>query len=183
MNNHNHSVMIETLTKDTMVAFVDEIVALDRDYIDEMGPRFCTFPWDRNHYLLDLKGKWALSQLAHSLESDIAGVWVASNTVKDTCHTHRILVSKKYQGRGIAKSMFEHLEKKARQIGLMKMTIEVSCLNETALMFYKKLGFALMKNSEITVYLESRGRSANVFDGCIEEADGSRYYVCRKYIL
>ncbi len=177
------SIIVETLTRKKMINLVDGIVAIDREYIRELGSRFCTFPWGRDNYLLDLKGKWELSQVALLLDKGVAGVWVASNIVKDVCHTHRVLVANQCRRAGVAISMFEQVEIKTREIGLTKMTIEVSCLNNVALAFYKKLGFSLMKSSEILEYLECRGRKAKVLQDCIEEEDGSQYHVCKRQII
>ena len=171
-------IIIETLTREKLVNLIEEIVAIDKNYVRELGAQFCTFPWGRDNYLLDLRGKWELSQVACSLDDGVAGVWVASNTVKDICHTHRVLVSQEYSGEGVARNMFERLKVKACEIGLTKMTIEVSCLNNLALTFYKKLGFLLMKKNEIEKYLKLRGRKAKVLEDRIVEDDSSQYHVC-----
>ena len=175
------SVMIETLSQRKMAFFLERIVALDKVYIEQMGASFCTFPWNGDNYLLELEGKWDLSQFAHT-EDSVVGIWVASNTVKSVCHTHRVLVSPQYQGQGMAKALFECVRKKAHQKGLLEMTIEVSRLNPVAKQFYEKLGFELMEPPAIERYLASRGRKAKVFEGYIEERDSSQYYVCRRTV-
>lgn len=175
------NITVKTLSFTLMKKIVDKLVELDKIYIQEMQESFCTFPWGKEHYMRDLEGKWTLSQVAYA-ESAVIGAWIASHTVPGICHSHRVLVDPRYQGKGIAYAMFECLEKAAVDQGLIKMTVEASIFNHNAKSFYESLGFDKIFKKDIEDYLHNRQRNALVLDDCLEEDDKSRYIVYVKNI-
>lgn len=176
----NKAVLVAELTRSKLEDVVDRLVSMDEQCMKEMGVAFCTVPWDRGSYTMDLKGKWELSRIAEGGGHDVAGVWIASNTVDDICHTHRVMVGNMYRGTGVAEEMFNSLLDACREKGLSAMTIEVSCLNPQALAFYRKINYLPMCAEELSCYLEKRCRKALVLDDRLEEKDGSRYFVLER---
>lgn len=175
-------IKVITLTREIMEETVDQLVMLDRECIRDMGERFCTFPWERENFLRDLKGKWILSQAAFDKDDILAGAWVASSTVPLVCHTHRVVVFDRFRGQGVADKLFQACKGKAREIGMRKMTVEAGCMNEGALRFYKKEGFSLLDPEQIAGYLKDRNRAAVIMSDHLQEEDGSRYFVLQRQL-
>ncbi|MFC2156801.1 GNAT family N-acetyltransferase [Acidobacteriota bacterium] len=182
MTDRLSDIKIATLTKKVMSNIVGKLVEMDMTYIQEMGSEFCTFPWNEENYLLDLEGKWSLSQIA-KIDSAVIGGWIASCTVPQVCHSHRVLVAPHFRSSGVAKKMYSCVETKAKEKRLERMTVEASVLNERAKSFYEDLGFIKQGRLNIRDYLISRGRTAQVHHDCLEENDGSRYCVFIKELL
>ncbi|HPN30388.1 MAG TPA: hypothetical protein PKY81_05480 [bacterium] len=86
------------LTREIMEANINDFVAIDKFYCDSLGEKFTTFKWEKNNFLFDLYGKWELSFAAFS-EKKLCGYIIASNTVIENCHIHRVAVKPEYKGK------------------------------------------------------------------------------------
>lgn len=67
-----------------------------------------------------------------------------------------IQILPEFQGKGIGTAIFEELIKESNTLSI-PITLEVHDINERAINFYKKLGFALVKNIENKIVMEYRG--------------------------
>lgn len=154
------------------------LVALDQLWVKRLGSDYSNLAWGRDHFLMDLKGKWELSHCVVSKSGEkVVGFWIASSTVTGICHTHRVAVDPDYLGLGVAQRMFECLKKKCAAQGIRRMTLEVGLKNERAVGFYMNLGFHKIERQGIETYLALRQRSAKIEEDRIEEADGSCFYI------
>ncbi|NLP36590.1 MAG: ribosomal protein S18-alanine N-acetyltransferase [Firmicutes bacterium] len=66
-----------------------------------------------------------------------AGIWV----VLDEAHITTLAVSPQWQGKGIGKTLLQHVINEADSKGAVRMTLEVRVSNSKAQELYKKFGF------------------------------------------
>lgn len=69
---------------------------------------------------------------------------------KPTTKIHKIYVLPATQGKGIGRVLLEKAAQKAREAGNTSLSLNVNRYNK-ALEFYKKLGFALIEQEDITI--------------------------------
>lgn len=107
--------------------------------IDQSALKNLAEDWDTEHFLCDLPGKWEYSWL--SLADDkVAGFSI--NSIKPTSiHVHRIVVSLPFQGYGIGRRLLRKSAQSASERNIEQLTLRVAVRNETAVQFYRQLGF------------------------------------------
>lgn len=159
--------------------FARQLVELDEYYAREMGNAYSHQGWDVEHFEKRLQGKEEYSRLAIDSDRKVAGFWIVSLSDEKSLHTHRIAVSTEYQGRGLAKRMFDEIAEKARRDGIGEMTISVAVSNTRGIMFYKKLGFKCLEGESLLSFMHKKSRPGKSLGDCIEE-EGVRYYILTK---
>ncbi|MEO6094714.1 MAG: GNAT family N-acetyltransferase [Fibrobacteria bacterium] len=60
---------------------------------------------------------------------------------KPLLNVHDLAVEPEFRGRGVGKMLLAEVERKARELGCCKLTLEVLEFNETAVRTYKSFGF------------------------------------------
>lgn len=155
---------------------VQAAVALDAACVSEMAEAYSNEAWAAENFLRELPGKRDLSACAIN-NGVCTGFWVASLTSGGDCHTHRVAVDSRVRGEGTAWRLFAAVERRAGIVGARRMTLEVGRNNTRALGFYAKLGFEPLRATEIHAYLTARGRTADVFEGYLVEADRTAFAV------
>lgn len=121
-----------TLTRGMLPDRVAELVALDREALDD--------GWTSREFLLDLPGKWEVSRLALDGSGRVAGFLVAS--IKPSgIHVHRLVVAGAFRGRGLGRDLLREVAADAGARGILLVTLKVAPSNGDALRFYARLGF------------------------------------------
>ena len=67
--------------------------------------------------------------------------YIGMNLVIDECDIIRIAIHKDYQGQGLSKELFNNAIEYMNTIGIEKILLEVSHINNKAISLYEKLGF------------------------------------------
>lgn len=74
-------------------------------------------------------------------DEDVLVGYIGMNLVIDECDIIRIAIHKDYQGRGLSKELFANAIEYMDSIGIEKILLEVSHVNEKAISLYERLGF------------------------------------------
>lgn len=74
-------------------------------------------------------------------DEDVLVGYIGMNLVIDECDIIRIAIHKDYQGRGLSKELFANAIEYMDSIGIKKILLEVSHVNEKAISLYERLGF------------------------------------------
>jgi len=121
------------VTRELLGEFCDDFIAIDCGTIGER--------WEREHYAMELPGKWDSSWVA--VDGGIpVGFVIAS--LKDTgVHVHRIAVAHSARGTGVGTRLLGRVRESAIRQGAKRVTLCVSARNGTALRFYQRLGFSI----------------------------------------
>jgi ribosomal protein S18 acetylase RimI-like enzyme len=115
------------------------LAALDAQLRAEFGETYSEEPWTTREFLAERPGKWSLSRLAVHGDRPF-GFWIAS-LVEGAAHTHRVGVSARWRGRGVAKALAEEVHRAAWVAGARRITMYVSLENRLARAAYKRLGY------------------------------------------
>jgi len=122
---------IVPLSRELLRAHLEEILVMDRGIIGE--------PWQSEHYLAELPGKWQYSCLALQGSTALGGV-VASLKASGL-HLHRVVVGAAYQGHGIGTRLVHHVACSAVENDIPLLTLKVAVANARAIKLYRRLGF------------------------------------------
>ena len=74
-------------------------------------------------------------------EGDVLVGYIGMNLVIDECDIIRVAIHKDYQGQGLSKQLFANALEYMDTIGIEKVLLEVSNINEKAISLYEKIGF------------------------------------------
>jgi len=95
--------------------------------------------WERQHFLLDLPGKWECSWIV--LDGERAVGFVIVSMKPEGLHVHRIAVASSYQGQGLGTRLLQYVAQCAVQRNISRITLRVAKQNTEAIGFYHRLGF------------------------------------------
>ncbi len=89
-------------------------------------------------------------------EADIIGISAFyANDKRGRAYLSFFAVEKHLEGRGFGKKLLRFSEERAKALGMNKMCLEVSDLNQNAIGFYRKMGYAISKRaSEHSCFME-----------------------------
>jgi len=121
------------LDKATVLENIDSLMKIDRVIIDEEGN------WTLNNFLKHLNQKWDYS-FAYFIENQIVGFIVCSIRAGNP-HIHRFAVLPEYQGKGIGRSLLNHICNLSSNNHLKYVTLQVKKLNFDAQRYYEHHGF------------------------------------------
>ncbi len=83
----------------------------------------------------------------------LAGLWMLYHSPDpDELYVDGVVVAKSFQGKGLGSGLFTALEKRARDQGMKKITLEVIDTNPRALALYNRLGFTEVATEDITPF-------------------------------
>lgn len=108
-----------------------------------------------NMYSIDaLKQQQAAGTEFLLVERDTKSVAFAGYSYKqetDKLSIHKLYVHPSEQGKGTGKSLIQHIEQTAKNLGIAIVELNVNRYNK-ALNFYKKVGFDIFKEEDIPYY-------------------------------
>jgi ribosomal-protein-alanine N-acetyltransferase len=111
---------------------------------------FGEFAWTENQILFDLCRKFELSLLM-KIDEQIVGYCIASFKT-DHIHIHRFGVSKNYQNKGLGKKLLNIFISQNKN---STITLKVDKANHSAIEFYKKAAFKLIKEENDYLFLSN----------------------------
>lgn len=142
-----------------------EIKVLDEKLVNEIHlidkSAFQDF-WSVENFLCDINTNTRC--YLGVFENNILVGYLALNIVLDESDVIRIAVKKDCQGNGYAKELFNFAFKHLKLLGVTKVMLEVSDINNKAINLYKKLGF---KQIFIRNNYYANGSNALIFEKLI----------------
>jgi [ribosomal protein S18]-alanine N-acetyltransferase len=99
-----------------------------------------TIPWSRQAFINELtSNRFAVYIVIEEDEKVVGycGVWV----IVDEAHITNIAILPEYRGKKLGEALLSKVMEVTRQIGAVKMTLEVRVTNYIAQSLYRKLGF------------------------------------------
>lgn len=175
--------LIETLSKTIILKCIDKILELDAAISNEMGNLYGNDPWGRSNFLSDFRKKWEFSQVVFSQpKGKVLGFVIASEVLVDEIHIHRFAVSSDSRGMGIGKELINKISGCVDTYKYKRVTVEVSCLNQKAIAFYKNNGFNFLTIDELADYVAKRKQGVEIIENFIRESDGSDSYILQNII-
>jgi ribosomal protein S18 acetylase RimI-like enzyme len=158
-------IQTEPLDRQSIVRWLDELVALDRALCQELGEIAFPQPWGPENFLLDLPGKWELSCVCtdgHHLQ----GFWINGVPTPGMAHLYRMGWKKELRGRGLAATSYDDVRERIRihraHLNLEWWTLEVNRCNQRAIQFYQRVGFELLEGKALRDYLELLPRKSSI---------------------
>ncbi|GAE27273.1 ribosomal-protein-S18p-alanine acetyltransferase [Halalkalibacter wakoensis JCM 9140] len=101
---------------------------------------FTTSPWDRSIFLTELTSNQFAHYLVYEVEEEIigyCGLWI----VMDEAQITNVAVHSKYRGKGHGEKLLRYVIAFLKQMGVVKLSLEVRVSNEVAQNLYRKIGF------------------------------------------
>jgi ribosomal-protein-alanine N-acetyltransferase len=117
---------------DTTFSHIDDIIIIENLSF--------AIPWTKNAFLQELSNNSFTIYLSAKMGDRVvgyAGMW----KIMDEGHVTNIAVHPEFRGVGIGSMLLEALKKRAKEEGIVKMTLEVKKSNKAALQLYAKHGF------------------------------------------
>ena len=111
----------------------------DLDTIDALEPTLYDFPWTRGNFADSIKaghGTWLCC-----VGQEVVAYAVVMNAL-DEAHLLNLSVAKPWQGRGIGRSLLEHLCDEARRAGAVRIFLEVRPSNAPGVALYRSAYFS-----------------------------------------
>lgn len=112
----------------------------DLDDVMEVEVSSFTLPWSREAFFNEL----AKNQFAHYLVLEVdhkvvgyCGMWI----IVDEAHITNIAILPDYRGMKLGEALMGKVIELARDLGALRMTLEVRVSNERAQRLYRKFGF------------------------------------------
>lgn len=125
-----------------------------QEFIDNAGNALQTFRYFNNRSLLVVEN--------HSVT-----YLIVDKNKAPVCYGHLekeneilwlgIAVIEKQKGKGLGKKMMQYLIDFAKQSNETIITLSVDKINTTAISFYKKFGFSVIKETENIIYMKKEG--------------------------
>lgn len=128
MQNSFIEIAIRTMTE----ADLDEVLAIE----NESFP----LPWNRDHFLSELKSGYAFPLVALDQEERIAG-YICPRLLLEEGHIFNIAVHRDFRRQGVAKRLLERVLHACRSGGGAVVFLEVRLSNRSAIGLYRRLGF------------------------------------------
>jgi len=114
------------------VCHLERVVAIE----EEVYPS----PWSKNAFVNEIMENGFASYWVAIAEEQVvgyAGVWI----IFDEAHLTTLAVCSQWQQRGVGSLLLEHLLAEVKNLGAMRITLEVRVSNNNAQKLYKKYGF------------------------------------------
>ena len=140
---------IEHLTSSNVHQYVDQLVAIDKHWQEELGIIYGSDPWNERHFLADFPEKWALSLVASKGGLQVGGFLIASQPVAYEIHIHRLAIKPDMLKEGIGGQLLKQEQVLMNVNGYRRITIEVNVFNQRALEFYIKNHFIVLKGQAL----------------------------------
>lgn len=172
------AVAVVQLTQHVVTRYIDDLTALDRLMVDQLGKRYDVHPWGVPEFELDLPGKWNHSWCATDSATNIIVGYVVASTFSDNVHAHRVAVHPNYRQNGIGTQLFDRLFAQAKMTGFTYCTAQVPYDNNSAFEWYLRHGFQVLRKAELSWYLKARGVSGTPVEDHLE-SDGDQHRVVR----
>lgn len=128
MNAACGDIIICAMTEDDL----DEVLAIEKDSFP--------LPWNRDHFLDELKTECAFPLVALAPEQELAG-YVCPRLLFDEGYILDIAVHRAFRGRGVGRVLVERVLAECREGGADFVSLEVRPSNEIAISLYRQLGF------------------------------------------
>jgi len=113
---------------------IDHALAIERLVYDS--------PWNQAKFTDSLNNPKTLASLL-VVDEQVLGYFVATHS-PDSADLLNICIHPQYQHQGLGTQLFDYLTKQLQTLNLDTLFIEVRASNETAFLFYQKLGFKLI---------------------------------------
>lgn len=131
---------------------VDDVLAIERDSF----PR----PWNRDHFLDELKSAHAFPMVAVAGDGSVIG-YIFPRLLLDEGEILNVAVRRAYCGRGVGRRLVQRIIADCRKRGAAFVSLEVRCSNAAAIRLYRRLGFVgtgkrrrYYENSEDAILME-----------------------------
>jgi len=168
------------LTESVVERYIDGLVRLEKETVEELGSAFDDFPWGEKEFRCTLLGKWEYSLCAIEPNQDVAIGFLIVAQWENNLHGHRMIVDKRHRKYGTAWKFYEILFRKAKANGIENYTAQVPYSNLYTKRWYQTHGFELLNTEEDLVwYTKSRDPTARLFEDHILSDDGHKSWVLR----
>ena len=128
MQNAFIEIAIRAMTK----ADLEEVLAIENDSFP--------LPWNRDHFLDELKSGHAFPLVALDRDKRIIG-YICPRLLLDEGHILNVAVRRVFRGRGVARLLVERVLDDCREGGGAVIFLEVRLSNIVAIALYRQLGF------------------------------------------
>lgn len=78
-------------------------------------------------------------------EDEIIGMFGIECHSDDSAELRRMYLDRRHRGRGIAQSMLQYAETRARELGFAKLILSTAEVQEVAIAFYRNSGYRLVR--------------------------------------
>jgi len=123
---------IEIAIRTMAEADLDEVLAIENDSFP--------LPWNRDHFLDELKSGYAFPLVAIEQEEAIVG-YICPRLLLEEGHILNVAVRRDFRGRGVARLLVERVLDECRAGGGTVVFLEVRHSNKVAIDLYRKIGF------------------------------------------
>jgi ribosomal-protein-alanine N-acetyltransferase len=97
-------------------------------------------PWNRDHFLDELKSPHAFPQSAFNRDGRLMG-YICPMQILDEGHILDVAVDPVFRGQGVGRLLVEHVLTRCREKGAEFVSLEVRPSNHSALSLYRQIGF------------------------------------------
>jgi len=123
---------IKTLDKMFLKNHVNDFISILEDIEHEY--------WQKEHFMIDLPGKWSYSLVVLDDSKNILGYIIASKKNRNV-HIHKFVIEKKLRSLGIGKELLADLCNRCIDNDIKTVNLKVYKDKIRAIKFYKKCGF------------------------------------------
>ncbi|MBT2685889.1 ribosomal protein S18-alanine N-acetyltransferase [Bacillus sp. ISL-37] len=112
----------------------------DLDEVMEVEVNSFTIPWSREAFFNELTKNQFAQYLIVEVDQKVVGycgVWI----IIDEAHITNIALLPEYRGMKLGEALMGKVMELARELGALRVTLEVRVSNETAQNLYRKFGF------------------------------------------
>jgi ribosomal-protein-alanine N-acetyltransferase len=113
-------------------ADLDEILAIENDSFP--------LPWNRDHFLDELKSAHAFPLVAFDPEENVMG-YICPRLLFDEGHILNVAVKRAFRSCGVGRFLVERVLRDCREGGADTVSLEVRPSNHAAISLYQQLGF------------------------------------------
>jgi len=113
-------------------ADLDEILAIENGSFP--------LPWNRDHFLDELKSVHAFPLVAFDPEENVMG-YICPRLLFDEGHILNVAVNRAFRGCGVGRHLVERVLRDCREGGADTVSLEVRPSNHAAISLYRQLGF------------------------------------------
>jgi ribosomal-protein-alanine N-acetyltransferase len=128
MKNAFPEITIRAMTE----ADLEEVLAIENDSFP--------LPWNRDHFLDELRSGHAFPLIALDQEEKIIG-YICPRLLLDEGHIFNVAVRRVFRGKGVARLLVDKVVSDCREGGGTVVFLEVRHSNEAAIALYRQLGF------------------------------------------
>jgi ribosomal-protein-alanine N-acetyltransferase len=132
---------MKLITKHINISF-KAFTAKDIDHVLTIEHLVYDSPWSQAKFIDSLSNPKTLANLL-VVDEQVLGYFIATHS-PDSADLLNICIHPRYQHQGLGTQLFDYLTKQLQTLNLDTLFIEVRASNETAFLFYQKLGFKLI---------------------------------------